>query len=439
MPKFNLPKLKFKGLISRLFAIEYEVDITDDTAMLYRRNIVVKNIIFFSNLIYTFIFMILSISDKNSNNIVITLVLFPVTFVVNHTLKKLINGNEHDPVKQQIASYFCVFYMFLTAILLYIKMRMFTENASGEMPIYSDAAYILIYYSLAVISLYQSPKLIRNVAPYLIVITTILHFVTTHDIIHAEYASSALSFVKEFPQSDAFKDILVRTIMLVAFTLVLYALAYITSKMQEQRKPELMKRQEVQDDFTKVVVDMFDVTLHGNQISEGEHQQGPLLESMVEKLSSILGLSPNEIKRNKEISTIHLNGHVDLDVSSITDKDQQFKKLREQTSIGNEIAKRLELRRKCEDVIRAHSEGWNTDAFIKKTRVIQNNRDSNIILLCDLYITLRSPRNYKRPYSHEVSMNLIQNEYSIYFDNDIIDRFSRFSNDFEELYNSYGD
>jgi hypothetical protein len=36
-------------------------------------------------------------------------------------------------------------------------------------------------------------------------------------------------------------------------------------------------------------------------------------------------------------------------------------------------------------------------------------------------------------------MNLIQNEYSIYFDNDIIDRFSRFSNDFEELYNSYGD
>ena len=77
--------------------------------------------------------------------------------------------------------------------------------------------------------------------------------------------------------------------------------------------------------------------------------------------------------------------------------------------------------------------------LIVKTRVIQNNRDSNIILLCDLYITLRSPRNYKRPYSHEVSMNLIQNEYSIYFDNDIIDRFSRFSNDFEELYNSYGD
>lgn len=439
MPKLNLPKLKFKGLISRLFGIEYDIDITDDTAMLYRRNIVVKNIIFFSNLIYTLIFMILSISDKNSNNIAITIVLFPVTFVVNHTLKKLINGNEHDPVKQQIASYFCVFYMFLTAILLYIKMRMFTENSAGEQPIYSDAAYVLIYYSLAVISLYQSPKLIRNIAPYLIVIVTILHFVTTHDVIHKEYTSGIVEFFTKFFISDEFKDILVRTIMLVAFTIVLYALAYITSRMQEQRKIELVKRQEVQDDFTKVVVDMFDVTLNGNQISEGEHQQGPLLETMVVKLSSILGLSPTEIERNKQISTIHLNGKVDLDVSNLTDKDEQFKKLRFQTSIGNDIAKRLELRRKCEDIIRAHTEGWNSDAFIRKTKEIQNDRDSNIILLCDLYITLRSPRNYKRPYSHDASMNLITNEYSIYFDNDIIDRFQRFSNDFEELYNGFGE
>ena len=407
--------------------------------MLYRRNIVVKNIIFFSNLIYTLIFMILSISDKNSNNIVITLVLFPVTFVVNHTLKKLINGNESDPVKQQIASYFCVFYMFLTAILLYVKMRMFTENSLGERPIYSDAAYVLIYYSLAVISLYQSPKLIRNIAPYLIVIVTILHFVTTHDIIHADYADNAISFIKNFFISDEFKDILVRTIMLIAFTSVLYAVSYITSKMQSSRKDELLKRQAVQDDFTKVVIDMFDVTLNGNQISEGEHIQSKLLENMVLKLSSILGLSPSEIERNRIVSTIHLNGHVDLDVSNIADKDLQFKKLREQTKIGNDIAKRLELRRKCEDIIRAHSEGWNSDAFIKKTKDIQNNRDSNIILLCDLYITLRSPRNYKRPYSHDVSMNLITNEYSIYFDNDIIDRFVRFANDFEELYNSFGE
>ncbi len=439
MGKLNLSKFKFKGLFSRLFAIEYDVDITDDTAMLYRRNIVVKNIIFFSNMIYTFIFMILSISDKNSNNIVITLILFPVTFVVNHTLKKLINGNEHDPVKQQIASYFCVFYMFLTAILLYVKMRMFTENAEGEQPIYSDAAYVLIYYSLGVISLYQSPKLIRNIAPYLIVVVTILHFVTTHDVIHADYAKSSLSFLKNFFISDEFKDILVRTILLIAFTLVLYALAYITSRMQEQRKQELLKRQAVQDDFTKVVVDMFDITLNGNQITEGEHIQGPLLVKMVEKFSSIYGLKPDEIERNKTISIIHLNGHVDLDVSGIDDKDAQFKKLREQTSLGNEIAKRLELRRKCEDIVRAHSEGWSSDAFIKKTKDIQNNRDSNIILLCDLYITLRSPRNYKRPFSHENSMNLIKNEFSIYFDNDMIDRFQRFSNDFEDLYNSFGE
>ena len=184
---------------------------------------------------------------------------------------------------------------------------------------------------------------------------------------------------------------------------------------------------------------MFNVTLNFNQITEEEHQQGPLLESMVEKLSNILGLSEEETLKNIKFSTIHLNGLVDLDTSNIQSNDEKFKKLREQTSIGNEIARRLELRRKAEDIYRSNNEGWSSDEFVKKTKQIQNNRDSNIILLSELYIILRSPRNYKRTYSHDTSMKLIKEVYYIYFDNDLIDRFERFAKDFEELFNNYSD
>ena len=334
-------------------------------------------------------------------------------------------------IKQQIASYFCVFYMFVTAILLYVKMML------GPETIYRDSSYILIYYSLVVISLYQSPTLIKNISAYLFVIVTILHFTITYDIINASYANNILSFLKEFFVSEEFKDIILRSVMLIAFMIVLYAIVFMGNKIQVQRKEELLKRQAVQDDFTKVVTEMFDVTLNGNQIGEAEHIQGPLLEEMTRKLSSIYGLSPKECDELASYSTIHLNGHVDLDTSNIENKDEQFEKLRIETNVGNTIVKRLELRRKCEDIIRAHEEGWNNDQFIRKNKEIQNDINSQIILLCDLYITLRSPKTYKRSWSHSKSMELIINEYKLYFDDDILDRFVKFAQDFDDIYNNF--
>ncbi|MGM9971319.1 MAG: hypothetical protein ACI35W_02785 [Anaeroplasmataceae bacterium] len=424
-----MPKFKFKGFWKNMFSIEQDVDITDDTAMLYRRNIVVKNIIFFSNMIYTGIFALLSFGTPS--NWVMTIILLPLSFVVNHTLNNLILHNEHDMIKQQIASYFCVFYMFLLAIVLYVKMM------TGTDAIYRDSSYILIYYSLVVISLYQSPKMIKNISTYLLALVTILHFIITYDIIHKDYATNLMDFFKKFFVSDEFKDIILRTIMLGAFMIVLYAITYMGNRIQEQRKQELLKRKNVQKDFTKVVIDMFDVTLSDNQIKEDEHIQAPLLEMMSRKLASIVGLTPDEIEQAVSYSTIHLKGKIDLDVENIEDQDEQFEKLRVQTGLGNIIVKRLELRRKRDDIIRAHEEGGNSELFINKTKEIQNDRISQIVLLCDLYITLRSPKIYKRPLSHKVSMERITNDYKIYFDFEIIDRFNRFSNDFDEIYGNF--
>lgn len=424
-----MPKFKFKGFWKKMFSIEQDVDITDDTAMLYRRNIVVKNIIFFSNLIYTVIFAIISFGTPS--NWVMTIILFPLTFLVNHTLKKLIINNQKDMVKQQIASYFCVFYMFLLAIVMYVKMM------TGNDAIYRDSSYILIYYSLVVISLYQSPKMIKNISTYLLAFVTILHFIITYDIIEKDYATNLIDFFKKFFISDEFKDIILRTLMLVAFMIVLYAITYMGNRIQEQRKEELLKRKNVQKDFTKVVIDMFDVTLSGNQIGEDEHIQGDLLETMTRKLSSIIGLPPDKIDEAIDYSTIHLKGKLDLDVENIEDQDEQFEKLRVQTGLGNRIVKRLELRRKREDIIRAHEEGGNIESLIKKSKEIENDDISQIVLLCDLYITLRSPKINKRPLSHKVSMDRITNDYKIYFNYEIIDRFTRFANDFDDIYGNY--
>jgi len=99
------------------FGFESGIDITDDNQVLYRKNVVIKNIIFVSNILYTIIFTILSLGDES--NWMLTVLLFPVTFFVNATLKKMINKGADDKMSQTIAMYFASFYMFLSSIVIY--------------------------------------------------------------------------------------------------------------------------------------------------------------------------------------------------------------------------------------------------------------------------------------------------------------------------------
>ena len=68
-------------------------------------------------------------------------------------------------------------------------------------------------------------------------------------------------------------------------------------------------------------------------------------------------------------------------------------------------------------------------------RDIQSNMESQIILICDIYVSMRSVKSYKKAYPHKLTMNYLENHFKIYFDPVIFDRFVRFSNDFEEIYN----
>ena len=82
-------KLKNNKTFDNLFGFESGVDITDETKVLYRRNNVIKRIIFLSNLVFSGLFALLSFGE--SSNILLTIILFPLTFIVNAGLKKTIN------------------------------------------------------------------------------------------------------------------------------------------------------------------------------------------------------------------------------------------------------------------------------------------------------------------------------------------------------------
>lgn len=409
-----------------MFGFESGIDITNDNQVLYRKNVVIKNIIFVSNLIYTLIFTIISFGEPS--NWLLTALLFPVTFLVNHALKKTINRNPNDYMTQTIAMYIASFYMFLSAIIIYFKLK------NGDVIFLQECGYILIYYSLAICAFYQNKKMLKVVFEWVLVLVTILHFTVTYNILFSEEAKNIGKFFETFFVSEQFKDIMIRTILLCVFMLVLYASVAMSGYMQEQRKIELAKRREVQEDFTNVVTKIFDVTLDSSSRSEEDIHNVLIVSQMSKKLASLLGLSPTECEEVGEIAKIHVERKVHFIQDSFTNEDEKFEALREQTNLGSIIISRLQMERKCEEIIRSTFEGSNTEEFITRMRGIQNGTSSQIIMICELYATMRSIKSYKKAYNHKLTMQYMSEQFKAYFDVAVFERFTRFQDEFEKIY-----
>ena len=423
-------KIKNNTFFNKQFGFEVGIDITDDNQVLYRKNTVIKNIIFLSNIFYTLIFFLIAIGDtKDWSTWVLTILLFPVTFIVNNTLKKLIKKGPNDNMSQLIAMYVACFYMFLSAIIVYIKLKY------GNIEFLQEVGYILLYYSLAICAFYQDKKLLRNIFLWLFIIVTILHFIVTYNVFEmAKTYTNGFEFFKEFILSDMFRDIILRTVLLGMFMLVLYIYVSMASYMQEERKKELMKRREVQEDFTNVVTKIFDVTLAQSNISEEEKRDIHLISIMSKKLASLLSLDLKKCEAIASFAEIHINNKISFNQNNNLSEDEKFESLRRQTELGSELISRIQLSRKCEDIVRAALEGSDTDEFKSNERKIQSNKESDIILICELYVTLRSVKSYKRPYNHQKAIQFITNQCIVYFDSEVYERFIKFASDFEGIY-----
>lgn len=418
-------KIKNNKFFSNTFGFESGIDITDDTKVLYRKNIVIKNIIFISNLIFTLMFAFLSFGEKS--NIVLTFILFPVTFLVNSGLKKTINKNPNDITTQTIASYIACFYMFLLSIVIYFKLKY------GSIDYLKECGYILIYYSLAVCSFYQNKKLLKTVFEWVLALVTILHFTVTYEIIFSEMASDLGLFFKEFFVSNAFKDILIRTILLCVFMLVLYAIVSMSGYMQEERKKELIKRREVQEDFTNVVTKIFEVTLDNSSRSEEDKESVRIVSKMAKRLAELLSMPEEECQQIENFAKIHIERSVNF-LPDGANEDEKFALLREQTNLGSIIISRLQLERKCEHIIRSTFEESNTQEFVLRMNRIQNEIQAQLILICELYVTMRSIKSYKKAYNHKLTMQYMTEQFSVYFDGNVFDRFVRFKDEFEKIF-----
>ncbi|MDE7106671.1 MAG: hypothetical protein K2O22_05850, partial [Anaeroplasmataceae bacterium] len=365
-------------------------------------------------------------------NIILAVLLGIITFVLNIYLKRSINKNPEDYTSQNIASYLSCFYMLALAIVIYIKLKF------GEIEYLKECGYILLYYSLAVCSFYQNKKLLKTVFAWTLIIVTVLHFSVTYAILGSEMAKDISKIFTEFFVGEPFRDILLRTLLLCIFMLVLYCIVAMSGYMQEERKKELMKRRKVQEDFTNVVTKIFEVTLDNSSRSAEDKENIYIVSKMARRLAELLSLPEEERDMIETTAKIHIEQNVNFMPDSNMNEDEKYVLLREQTNLGSIIISRLQLERKCEAMIRSTFEGSNTDEFISRMNSIQKETSAQIILICELYVTMRSVKSYKKAYSHKLTMQYLGEHFNVYFDGNIFDRFARFKDEFEKIYDENG-
>ena len=423
------------------FSFEAGVDILDETSVLYRKNLVIRNIIWITNIVFILFVLIGSEAGNIKVNLIVTFAFFLVMFFTNRTTKRIIHQEPKTMQKQQLAEYISGVYILMMAISVYIKLRL-TPGAETGTDFFSitQAGYSLIYFALVVIALYQDPKLLRGIFKVTIIVMTIIHVVILYPVY--DYATDII-VLWNYVKGPVLTDIILRTLVLAVFMIALYSTAKISEDINQKRKEELIKRRRMEKDFKEVVSDVFDViSVYKRRGEENEQkmyeESARRVAELAGQLGHYLGYSPKLCKEIHDFSTIHIDKRDTLSLEDYEEKEVldegDFKRIREKTIVGSVIIKRLQLDKKAEDIVRAHFEKNAGKEFVKEMNSIQNNREAQVILLCHIYDILRQERNYKKELRHSRAVDLIQLEFYPYFDSLIVDRFVKYSEDFESMY-----
>lgn len=419
------------------FNFEAGVDILDEKSVLYRRNRVIKNILILTNIVFL---VFTAIGSENPNYILI-FGFGIIMFAINTTLKRIIKEEPRTLIKQQMAMYIASVYVLLASFGVYIKLRVGATEGGAGFSI-TQAGYVLIYFALVVIALYQDAKLLRFLFKWVLVLMTVIHVTIMHPLYEQASSIESLYNYLTIERIDILIDILLRTLVLIVFNIALYSSVAIGEMMNEKRKEELVKRRDMEHDFKAVVGDVFDViSVFNSQSMIEDASSAHRVAEIASRLGNVLGLSPNVCTEIYEYSKIHVDKVGDLSIMEYENKEvlneRDYQVIREKTILGSIIIKRLQLNQKSEDIIRAHFEKTVDKAFKDRMKRVQRSQEGQIILLAEMYEILRQARNYKTELTHKRAIELLDSEFKDYFEPYILDRFLKYSNEFEDYYQRF--
>jgi hypothetical protein len=430
---FRFANLKY------LFDLEAGVDILDESESLYRKNKIIKRIVFITNITFG-IFLL----TRSFSLIIITLLVFAFTFGINRLLESLIYTNPSDELNQKIAMYLVSGNTLIVAISTFINLHIDAVNAAAtnvpDAATYAaiaNVSYGLVFFSLILTAFYQNKQLMLYASYATLFIYTVLHLVVIYPVYQT--VTDFVSFTDYITTNEA-RDIGIRTVILSMFVLAINFNVRISEKLNEERKYEISNRRGLEQDFILIIKDLFSSieifqanNLYLDQFSTYRSVQ------MIRKLAGLIGKRIQELESVTTFAKVHIDQKdvlTLLDYESITTlTPRDYAEIERRTTIGRNILKRIRIHQYAEDLVR----NFTKKAFEKDLGEppVAMNVETQLVLLFDLYDALRMDRLYKDAFTHRESVRIIRDQFSDMFEFQLLDRFIRFEDEFRELYDTF--
>lgn len=93
----------------------------------------------------------------------------------------------------------------------------------------------------------------------------------------------------------------------------------------------------------------------------------------------------------------------------------------------------------AQEITLSHHERWDGSGYPQGLKGEEIPISARIAAVCDVYDSLRSPRPYKRPFSHQEAVSIINSGKGTHFDPKLVDSFMRMAHHFAVVWDQYGE
>ncbi|QVK18924.1 hypothetical protein KHQ81_04230 [Mycoplasmatota bacterium] len=400
--------MKLFSLILKFFSLEVDgFDILNSTEVLRRKNVIVNRLLLITNILIT----IFIATYYESIGLPKTLSLLIPTILINVLITYFVSSQKDDYEKQVMGMYLAVL------SVSYIALRLFF--------LYPEPyTYIFIYIALVIIALFQNRHAIILGDVLIFSVATFIHI--------SEVGSSSQSLI------TMQHDIMVYTMFLILFIFVITSMVFFSEYMDKERKNELKKREELENEFQNVLWDVFDTIDDFSQVRENDELSNEYVSALMTKRFGFL-LKFDEQKCDELFNfaiVIGVNTDFDLHYSEDEKNDllKDYSKIRYKLGIGNMLLRRTRIRIKSEAMVRSRYESWFVSDNFKKIKAEDSSVENQMVLLCEIYITLREKQSYKKALPHNKAIKELTETFNHFFDEALLNTFVENHVEFEVIY-----
>jgi len=406
--KMNKLIMKLFSQMMKFFSLEVDgFDILDSNEVLRRKNIIVNRLLLIMNILIT----IFIVTYEESIEFPKTLSLLLPTILINVLITYFVSSQKDDYEKQVMGMYLAVL------SVSYIALRLFSLYPQPY-------TYIFIYIALVIIALFQNR--------HAIILGDILIFSVASFIHINEFGSTRQTLI------STQHDIMVYSMFLILFIFVITSMVFFSEYMDNERKNELKKREELENEFQNVLWDVFDTIEDFSQVTEGEELSSEYVSALMSKrLGYLLKLDEQKCDELFNFAVvIGVNTDFDLNYSDEEKEEllKDYRKIRYKLGIGNMLLRRTRIRIKCEAMVRSRYESWFISEGFKKIKAEDSSIDNQIVLLCETYVMLRDKQSYKKVLPHIKAVKEISDIFNHFFDKALLDTFIDNHVEFEVIY-----